>query len=742
MSRTAKFSIQRSVLSKLLSALVIAAGLIFTATIWMNMNQIANAITPPDSCFAFSAGTITDYYDNENNDSEQPACTRNVDIPAQIGGVSVTTIGAESFNGSGVTALSLPSTVSVIENEAFAGLSLTSLQISSGGNLLIDNGAFSGLSLTMSSLTIEAAGNLTALYSFSGGISMSGTLTLHAGGNLQIANGFFAGNTLGAVQLTADTGNIEFNNGSFSGTNVGQVSMNAGADINIAHGSFGSASGISLHAGGNITVESGAFSTPNIGGSLVIDAGGAILVDGAMSSGSFTSVAITAVNDITLGDTVLGSQSNLTAATLNSTTGAVIINSAFYGSTGSFLTDLTIQAADGLYINRGFLSENPNLEVNLDIDGDVVINNGSFTNAQLNSFDIDTSGSITIDDSAFAGIGYIRSISWKADGDITLSSPPSGSGLSSWWGNQYYVGFTTAVDLQAGNDLHVGDDIFAEAWNLGSLTLEAGGGAYFGDKVFSYTQLASSLTLPAGTTHIGDEAFSFNDIEAVYLQGATPTIGDYAFSFSGVTTIWPPDSSLEHEPVGDFGNVRYVQLYTDNLGANPGEYSDTAYTAKPVGLSGDWMLDRPAGGYVVNPAIYTVNYQSTSGDAIAPSLTSGTGPTLNSYLVSENPTDDFSQYYRAGDSVTLETPNVAGYITPAGHNLTLAAGINEYTFIYNTESEENNSSDGSGNDSSLDSAPNTGLGYTINNNAMAIIVLVLISLLLTVSGYNRARANS
>ncbi len=742
MKKHKTLSIRQRTIDRLLPTAIVLTSLAFIVVAWSTISKPASAITPPDSCFAFSAGKITNYYNNENNDSEQPACTRSVDIPAQIGGVPVTTIGENSFNGNGVTALSLPSSVSVIESSAFTGLSLTNLQISSGGDLLIDNGAFSSVSLTMPSLTIEAAGNLTTLYSFSGGISMSGTLTLHAGNTLQTSNGFFAGNTLGAVQLTTDSGNIEFSNGSFSGTNVGQVSMNAGADINIAHGSFNSTTGVDLHAGGDITIESGAFSVPTVGGSLVVDAGGMVLIDGAMSSGSFTSVAITAVNDITLGDTVFGSQNGLATATLDSTSGAVRINSAFYGGTGSYLTDLTIRAADGLYIDRGFLSDNSNLEVHFDVNGDVVIENGSFTNAQLNSFDIDTNGSITIDDSAFAGIGYIRYINWRAGGNITLSSPPSGSGLSSWWGNQYYAGFTTTINLQAGDDLHVGDDIFAEAWNLETLTLEAGGNAYFGEKVFSYTQLASSFTLPAGTTYIGDEAFSFNNIESVYLQGATPTIGDYAFSFSGVTTIWPPDSSLEHEPVGDFENVRYIQLYTDNLGVNPGNYPDTAYAAKPVGLSGDWMLDRPAGGYIINPATYTVNYQSASGDTIAPSLASGAGPMLTHYLVSANPTGDFSQYYRSGGVVSLAAPSVTGYITPVGHDLTLVSSVNEYTFIYNTEDEENNSSDGSDNSGSLEGAPNTGLGYAVDNNIMAMITIALIGSLIIVGKYNRVRTNS
>lgn len=667
--------------------LVLAIGSLASLVLAYSIgDQSVEAATPPDSCFAFSAGTITDYYDHENNNPVQPACPTVVEIPGTIGGSPVTTIGTSSFSGSGVTAVSLPASVSLIESSAFSGLSLTGLSINSGGDLLIDNSAFGGTSLTASSLTIAAAGNLTMLYSFNGGVSLSGTLTLHAGGNLETANAAFGGNTLHAVQLIADSGDITFTSGSFSGAHADQVSMTAANNITIASGSFGSVTGVDLHAGGNISIQNGAFSGSNIGGSLVIDAGGTTLIDGAMSAGSLTDVTITSVGDITLGDTVFGAHEGyLATATLDSTAGAVRVNRAFYGGTGFTLADLTIRAADGLYIDNGFLGGSPSLDVHLDIDGDVVVENGSFVNAQVDSFDIDTSGSITMSNGIFGGTGYIRSVDWKAGGDLTLVGDP----WSSWWGNQYRLGSTTAISLKAGHNLSVGDEIFAQIFNVESLSLEAGGSAYFGNQVFSYGQI-TSLTLPAGTTHIGDEAFSYNNLDSVYLQGATPTIGDYAFSFSGVTTTWPPDSSLEHPPVDNFENVRYVQLYTDGLDANPGSYSHTAYADTSVGMSSDWTLDRPAGGYVVNPAVYTVNYRSTSGDTLAPSFVSGTGATLTSYLVADNPAGDFDLYYQAGDNIPLTAPGIDEYITPVAHTLALATGLNVYTFAYQTAAANEN----------------------------------------------------
>lgn len=697
--------------------ILVVLGTTLATTLFYRLNTFtAAAVTPPDSCFAFSAGTITDYYDNQNNDGGQPACPKNVDIPGTIDGTPVTTIGADSFSGSGVTALALPTSINVIETGAFGGLSLTDLHISTIGDLLIDNGAFGGTSLTASALTIEATGNLEVLNSFSGPPSaVSGTILLHSGGDLHVTNGFMAGATIGEVKLTADTGSILLDGGGFSSATVGQVSIDAGTDITASGGTIDSASGLNMQAGRDIIIDSGAFSNNNMVGSLVIDAGRTVSIDGAMSAGGFTDIEVTAVNNIVLGETVFGSQTSLTTATLTSTAGAIRVTSAFYGDTSLTLTSLTLQAADGLYVDRGFLGANPDLEVILDINGDVVIENSSFTNSQLDSFDIDTTGSITVDDTTFGGIGYIKSVDWRAGNDITLIGPLEGGGSSSWWGNQYYSGFTTAINLQAGNNLTVGNRIFAEVFNLDSLSLHAGGAASFGDNVFSYGQL-SNLTLPAGTTSIGEYAFSFNNIDAVHLQGSTPTIGDYAFSFSGVTTVFPPESTIENPPVNDFENVQYVQLYTDALAANPGGYTHTAYPATTVTLSDDSDLERPAGGYIVNPATYTVNYESPLGDTLAPQFISGTGPTLTDYLIATNPAANFSLYYLADDLVTLSAPDIDSYLTPSEYNLELDAGPNAYTFTYtlaDVVDDGDSDNNGDSNDDSLADTGWTWLGFMV-----------------------------
>lgn len=102
-----------------------------TATLMLANAPAVHAATPPDACFNFNAGTgtIDDYYDNESNNGANPACTRDVDIPATIGGVAVTSIGDGSFSGKSLTSVTIPSSVFIIGNNAFNGNQLTTVTV-------------------------------------------------------------------------------------------------------------------------------------------------------------------------------------------------------------------------------------------------------------------------------------------------------------------------------------------------------------------------------------------------------------------------------------------------------------------------------------------------------------------------------------------------------------------------------------------------------------------------------------
>ncbi len=99
------------------SSLLIIATLTTTA-LFLQRPETSYAATPPDSCFAFESGTgtITDYYDYEDNNPINPACPRDVDIPSTIGGVGVVAITGPNlwsgaFTNNGLTSVTMsPST--------------------------------------------------------------------------------------------------------------------------------------------------------------------------------------------------------------------------------------------------------------------------------------------------------------------------------------------------------------------------------------------------------------------------------------------------------------------------------------------------------------------------------------------------------------------------------------------------------------------------------------------------------
>lgn len=72
------------------------------------------------SCFEFTAGVITNYYDHEDNDSSNPACPRDVVIPSSIEWEAVVGVWDWAFFYSSIRSVKIPNSVTTIWNEAFA----------------------------------------------------------------------------------------------------------------------------------------------------------------------------------------------------------------------------------------------------------------------------------------------------------------------------------------------------------------------------------------------------------------------------------------------------------------------------------------------------------------------------------------------------------------------------------------------------------------------------------------------
>ena len=84
-----------------------------------------------EKCFGFdsASGTITDYYDHQDDNPNNPACPRDVDIPSSIDGVDVVTIGYYAFMNNQLTSVVIPGSVTIIRGQAFSANQLTSVVI-------------------------------------------------------------------------------------------------------------------------------------------------------------------------------------------------------------------------------------------------------------------------------------------------------------------------------------------------------------------------------------------------------------------------------------------------------------------------------------------------------------------------------------------------------------------------------------------------------------------------------------
>lgn len=101
-----------------------------------------------ETCFEFDGdATITNYFTRENDNPNNPECSKDVVIPDSIDGKPVTAIGEYAFEGKGITSVELSSDLESIGYDAFANNLLTSVTIPNGVTS-IESNAFSENRLT------------------------------------------------------------------------------------------------------------------------------------------------------------------------------------------------------------------------------------------------------------------------------------------------------------------------------------------------------------------------------------------------------------------------------------------------------------------------------------------------------------------------------------------------------------------------------------------------------------------
>ena len=147
------------------SLIAISLVLALSTTLALMPTNKAYAITPPDSCFNFNAGTntITGYYEHENNNPSDPACPKALDIPSTIGGVAVNVIGDSAFEDKDLTSATIPSTVTSINRSAFSRNQLASVTIP---NLVIYMGVSSFENNLLTNVTIPSSVTTIGDYAF------------------------------------------------------------------------------------------------------------------------------------------------------------------------------------------------------------------------------------------------------------------------------------------------------------------------------------------------------------------------------------------------------------------------------------------------------------------------------------------------------------------------------------------------------------------------------------------------
>ena len=158
------------------------------------------AITTKAVCFGFDAtdtGKINDYYDNEDDNTSNPACPRDVVIPQ-----GVTSIGLYAFQANSITSVIIPEGVTSIGLDAFQDNSLTSVEIPDSVTS-IGEYAFSSNSLT----SVEIPESMISIEPFTFGNNSLTSVEI-PDSVTSIGHSAFYNNSLTSVEITDSVNSI------------------------------------------------------------------------------------------------------------------------------------------------------------------------------------------------------------------------------------------------------------------------------------------------------------------------------------------------------------------------------------------------------------------------------------------------------------------------------------------------------------------------------------------------------
>jgi prepilin-type N-terminal cleavage/methylation domain-containing protein len=417
------------------------------------------------SCFAFnsSTGTITDYYYFEDNNSSNPACTRDVIIPSKINGVTVNNIGDHAFQQNQLTSVTIPNTVTSIGNRAFQSNQLTSIIIPNSVTT-IQTQAFQLNQI--SSATIPNSVQTIGQYAFSNNKLTS--IEIPSSVTNIINNPFTSNPTL--TSLTVDNNNstyISSNNAVYTKDGKTLVSGTKTSSESIL----------------NTTTTIRAYAFDSMGlTSITIPSSVTSLGAYSLYYNQLTSVTIpnsvTSIDNMALAGNLLASISisnNLTN----------IINNPF--SYNQLLTNITVDSN-----NPTYMSSNNAIYTK---DGKTLI---SGTKTSSNSI---LNTTITINPYAF----YFMSVT-------TLTIPSSVINIESY---AFYVNQLTTISIPT-SVINIGNSAFGHN-QLTSVTIPSSV-TTIEPSSFIHNQL-TNVTIPINVTSLGTWAFRENQLTNVYIKG-------------------------------------------------------------------------------------------------------------------------------------------------------------------------------------------------------------------------------
>ncbi|PID33064.1 hypothetical protein CR969_02720 [Candidatus Saccharibacteria bacterium] len=331
--------------------------------------------------------------------------------------------------------------------------------------------------------------------------------------------------------------------------------------------------------------------------------------------------------------------------------------------------------------------------------------------------------------------------------DVDIPATIGGSPVVAIGGYSFSSKSLTGLTIP-GSVTSIGSSAFRA--NLLTSVVIPGSVTTIGDQAFGRNRL-TSVNIPNSVTTLGHIAFGSNELTSVTISNSLTSIAHNTFAGNRLTTVNIPDSVTSIDPsaftansqsvsvydtpleggsavtVSDYiDSFNYVRIYT-NTPTNPNGLSDGLFTEANVGgdvnLDGD--MNDSLGGYLINPAHATLNYRDVNGSDIhAPQIQTGAG--LSNYLVSGNPGNDLSLYYRLGQTQTFTPLAINGYVTPSALSMTLVNINNQHNFTYLSTTAGAGSNGANDNNSADNPASVPGMLAETGSNQMLLIAFAVV----------------